>query len=492
MKSTYTIIPALLGLALTSCSKFLDEKPQSDITQESTQTTELVSAYKTSEQAESELNGVYALFKSDIYEGCLFYIGECMSDNCYIGGDGVPEEQIGNMSVTATNSMIDLMWGQYYSIIGSATTVIENVKLMTEDQIDKTKREQIIASAKFARAWALFDVVRYWGDAPMTLQLIPSITVDNIDKWYPVMYPERTSAEQIYAQIIEDLDDKTISALPSLSKGSFGASRGAAYGLLAKVYATMGDKSSRDYGKVVELCQNVEDEGYSLVGNFDDLWTVDGKLSGEGIFELYFSDVAEQHNWAYWVLLSDISGDVVVSWRRYCTPTQQTIAKFDQKNDARFKSSIYWAKVPYDIYYPADNYPLAYKIRQKENDIILMRLADILLLKAEAYTELGESGKALRIVNRIRTRAGINELPLTLSQQDTRLAVENERQLELFLEGHRWFDILRNDRMEEVMLGAKDKNGKPRYTDIPTWRRLMPIPQGQMDINERLTQNEGY
>ena len=486
------IIALTLLSGFTSCESFLDEKPLAEITKEQTQTEEQKSAYSSVADAESELNGVYALFKTDIYEACNFYIGDCMSDNCFIGGDGIAEEQFDNMAVSATNSLVALMWSQFYAIVGSATNVIENVKLMDSSVIDDNTRARITADAKFARAWVLFDIVRYWGAAPMTLQLIPSITVDNIDTWYPVMYPSRTSEEDIYAQILDDLNEDTISNLPSKSSGAFSGTQGAAYGLLAKVYATMGKKSERDYDKVVSLCDAVIKQGYSLVPNFDSLWTTDGKFSSESIFEMYFSDVAEQHNWAYWVLLTDVSGDVVVSWRRYCTPTQDLVAKFDKDKDVRYKSSIYWTTVPYDIYWPANNYPLAYKIRQKESDIILLRLADILLLKAEALVESGKPAEAVAIVNQIRERAGIDLLPTSLDVEKARLAVENERQLELLLEGHRWFDLVRTERMEEGMKLSHDKNGKVRFTDIPTWREKLPVPQEQMDINERLTQNEGY
>lgn len=478
--------------SLVACEKFLDEKPQSDLTKENTQTQEQVSAYSSVSDAKSELNGVYALFKADIYEGNAFYIGDCMSDNCYIGGDGVSEEQLDNLTVSATNSVIATSWSQFYAIVGSATNVIENVKLMDSSLIDDATRAQIIADAKFARAWVLFDIVKYWGDAPMTLQLIPSITVDNIDKWYPIMYPSRTSEEEIYAQIISDLDENTIKKLPSKSAGAFCGTQGAAYGLLAKVYATMGKKSERDYSKVVDMCDNVIKQGYSLVPDFESLWTVDGKFSSESIFEMYFSDTAEQHNWAYWVLLTDVSGDVVVSWRRYCTPTQDLVAKFDKEKDVRYKSSIYWTAVPYDTYWPAKNYPLAYKIRQKESDIILLRLADILLLKAEALVELNRPKEALMIVNDIRNRAGLSGLSLSLSVAEARLAVENERQLELLFEGQRWWDLIRNERMEEVMKTAHDKNGNLRFSEIPAWRAKLLIPQAQIDINERLTQNIGY
>lgn len=479
-------------LAFNACEKFLDEKPITDFTRESTTVTDLTSAYSSLDDAKSELNGAYANFKADIYEMNNFLVGDIMSDNCYVGGDGVNEEQFDNMALTANNTMVSLMWNQYYTLIGTATNVIENVNLMEENSSEDAERKRIQAEARFIRAWALFDVVRLWGDAPLSLELIPSITAENLDKWYPVMYPERTPVSEVYQQILADISDENIAHLESVPNGAFKATKGAAYGLRAKVYATMGEKSSRNYQTVVDECDKVIAEGYDLVANFDDLWTVAGKFSKEGIFELYFSNEAEQHNWAYWVLLTEVSGSIEVTWRRYCTPTQQLIAKFDKDNDVRYTSSIYWASVPYNTYYSASNYPLAYKIRQKDNNIILLRYADILLLKAEALVELERQSEAISIVNDIRERAGLGPLDTGMSQADARLAVENERQLELLFEGHRWYDLVRNDRMEEVMVKATDKNGKPMIKDVAEFRRLMPVPQSQIDINDRLSQNQGY
>lgn len=490
MKKTIYFLAVLL--TSVSCGDFLDEEPQADLTRKNTQTEELKSAYSNEDDAQSELNGAYSLFKTDIYELENYIVGDVMTDNCYVGGDGVAEEQFDNLKIQATNSLVELMWSEYYRLIGSATNVIENVKLMPDDAISTDARNRITAEAKFIRAWAYFDVVRLWGGAPMTLQLIPSVTVDNIDELYPILYPERASVEEVYEQILSDLDDEVIASLISKSNGAFQATKGAAYGLKAKVYATMGEKSERDYQKVVDLCDRVEAEGYQLVDNFDDLWTVEGKFSTESIFELYFSADANQHNWAYWVLLSDISGSVEVSWRRYCTPTHDVIAKFDKEHDTRYSSSIYWAEVPYDTYYPANNYPLAYKIRQKENDIILLRLADVMLIKAEALVELGNSAEAIAIVNQIRTRAGVDELDSGMGVDAARLAVENERQLELLFEGQRWYDLIRNGRLEDVMKTAHDKNGNLLFSEIPSFRELLPVPQDQIDINERLTQNPGY
>lgn len=79
------------------------------------------------------------------------------------------------------NNKVELVWSQYLSMAGSATNVIENVKLMKVQGEDESERNRIIAEAKFIRAWAFFDMVRLWGDLPMVLQLIPTITSENID-----------------------------------------------------------------------------------------------------------------------------------------------------------------------------------------------------------------------------------------------------------------------------------------------------------------------
>jgi hypothetical protein len=479
----------MLLLAGSSCDDFLNEKPQSDFTQEGADSDNMTSAYLNISDAQAGLQGAYNSYHSDIFQQENYMAQDVQSDNCYVGGDGINEEALDMLKITATNAKPALMWSLYQSMAGTATTVIENVKLMTSSSAPEADRNQIIAEAKFIRAWAYFDMVRMWGELPMVLQLIPTITSENLDQWYPVMYPARTSVDAIYDQILSDLSEENIAYLPAKNSGAFQATRGAAYGLLAKIYATRGEKSTRDYSKVVEYCDKVMAQGYQLVGDFDALWQPDNKFTTESIFEVYYT--ADAPNWAYWTLLKEYD-DGSVTWRRYCTPTHELIAKFDKEKDTRYPASIIWKSVPYDTYFPADNYPFAYKIREKNSEIILMRLADVLLLKAEALVELGQQAAAVDIVNQVRTRAGVSSLDRSMSQANARLAVENERQLELFMEGQRWFDLVRNDRMVEVMRNFKDQHGNRIFANVQAFRNLWPVPQGEMDKNTNLTQNEGY
>lgn len=492
--TAYNIIRSACGILLVAaacgCNDFLDEKPQSDFTAEGTGSEDSVSKYLSVSDAQAELQGAYNSFKADIFQLENYMIGDVQSDNCYVGGDGPNEEAEDNLTMTATNAKVSIVWTEYQSMAGSATTVIENTRLMKPDAISDADRARIIAEASFIRAWAFFDMVRLWGDLPMVLRLIPTITADNLDTWYPVMYPERTPEEKVYEQILSDLGESTLANLPSKSNGAFQATKGAAYALLAKVYATMGARSGRDYSKVVDYCDKVAAEGYRLVDDFDSLWDPDNKFTSESIFEVYYT--AESPSWAYWTLLKEDDGSV--TWRRYCTPTHELVAKFDKEKDVRFLSSIIWKSVPYSTFWPAEDYPLSYKIREKNSDIILIRLADILLLKAEALVELGRSDEAIDIVNTIRERAGLGASTLRrdMPQEQARLAVENERQLELYMEGQRWYDLLRNDRMTAVMRAHKDKDGKLLFPGLQDYRAKWPVPQEEMDKNTNLVQNPGY
>jgi len=122
------------------------------------------------------------------------------------------------------------------------------------------------------------------------------------------------------------------------------------------------------------------------------------------------------------------------------------------------------------------------------SNIIMLRLADILLLKAEALNELGQTTQAATYINQVRNRVGLANTAAT-TQSDMRLAIEKERFLELAFEGQRWFDLVRTGRAVAVISKAEGGiyNGKITSTNL-----VYPIPQSQLDLNSKLKQNSGY
>jgi len=123
----------------------------------------------------------------------------------------------------------------------------------------------------------------------------------------------------------------------------------------------------------------------------------------------------------------------------------------------------------------------------------LLRLADIILLKAEALNQLGQTAQAVPLVNAIRARVNLAPTP-AVSQTDVALAVLNERRLELAFEGERWYDLLRFGAQYtiNVMNSETDGNGVNLGYQVNANRLLYPIPQNDRDNNPNLSQNAGY
>jgi len=117
-------------------------------------------------------------------------------------------------------------------------------------------------------------------------------------------------------------------------------------------------------------------------------------------------------------------------------------------------------------------------------DFPVLRYADVLLMYAEALNEQSQTATAIPFINQVRTRAGLAAKPTTLTQSDTRLAIENERRVELAFEGQRWFDLVRTGRYLPVM----SSKGFP----VKDYHKVFPIPQRETDLNSSLGQNQGY
>ena len=122
-----------------------------------------------------------------------------------------------------------------------------------------------------------------------------------------------------------------------------------------------------------------------------------------------------------------------------------------------------------------------------------MRLADIVLLKAEALNVLGQAAAAIPLVNAIRARVSLAPISVT-SQADVALAILNERRLELAFEGERWYDLLRYSTQYTITLmnSQVDGSGKNLNYNMDAHRLIYPIPQADMDNNPKLVQNPGY
>jgi hypothetical protein len=267
------------------------------------------------------------------------------------------------------------------------------------------------------------------------------------------------------------------------------ATRGAVNSVLARVYAT---QEPHDWAKVQQYCDAVINGGYSLMPSYEDLWDNAKENCAESIFEINYTGGSSDGNWGTKMFRG-------LDWKKFNIPSNDLVMAFDEEQDQiRKNASIIWQDVTgkwSDIHYPQNNYPFINKWRKftegSDQNYIFIRLADILLLKAEALNEQGDVTGAAELVNQVRTRVSLPNTTAS-TQAEMRLAIEKERRLELAFDGHRWFDLKRTGRAIVVINNATGVGGVPIGYNLTENGLLWPIPQAELDKNVNLTQNPGY
>ena len=487
MKNILNILTIFaLAFLLFSCEKFLDLKPLSEGVAV-TNTSADSALYADASEVEAALGGVYDDFRNEYYELDYYVNGDAQSDDAYAGADNPANFQIDDYAIDATNLNVSRDWAYLYSMIGKANTVINNmegVPGLTVERMNEIKGE-----ACFIRAFNYFQLVQLWGDVPLQLTEIKTISAELLPELYLIMFPPRTSRQKVYEQIIKDLE-VAVQYAPATAPHKGYATKGAANALLAKVYVT--SEEYRDWNKVLTYCDAVINGGYTLLENYDQLWDGSVENSSESIFEINYEGTPSSGNWG----VNMFRG---MDWKKFNIPSNDLVAAFDAEGDViRKNASIIWLDVSgkwNDPNWPQINYPFLNKWRNlsqpSPQNYIFIRLADIILLKAEALNETGDVAGAKILVDQIRSRVNLPGTPAG-NQADMRLAIEKERRLELAFEGCRWYDLKRTGRAIEVInkVPTLDGNGY-RYNLNPN-RLLWPIPQAELDKNVNLVQNPGY
>ncbi|MDD3744285.1 MAG: RagB/SusD family nutrient uptake outer membrane protein [Lentimicrobiaceae bacterium] len=475
----------LFSLGIISCEKLLDLEPKGNsiyIQQEGD------TIFKSANDAEAALGAVYGEFQNEYWQLDYFVNGDAQSDDAYAGADNPANFQIDEYRIDATNSNVNRDWGYLYRTIGRANVLINNVEKINDPALTAQRKLEIKGEASFVRAIMYFQAVQLWGDVPLQLKEVTTVSAGNLDSIYPQLYPERKPKEEVYALIVADLEFAAANVKTVQPHKGY-ATKGAAHAYLAKVYATIEPK---DYGKVIQYCDAVINGGYTLLPDYDMLWNNEHENSPEAIFEVNYEGTSSNANWG----ASMFSG---TEWKKFNIPTNDLVKAFDDENDAiRKNSSIVFSNVSglwSDANWPVTHYPFINKYRiityPSPQNYILMRLADIILLKAEALNETGDVNGAAQLVNQIRARV---ELPPTTAsnQEQMRHAIEKERRLELAFEGHRWYDLKRTGRAIEVINSMKGPDGNVFGYNLTVNGLLWPIPQAELDKNALLTQNPGY
>lgn len=506
MKADIIFLGLQLGLlfGLNSCS--LDYDPvdtYSDVTEGVSEQGDDV-VFKDKAAVESHLQTLYDQMRDrqEHWYVDLLLVAESHSDNAYAGTTGAETVPFENNSIDGSNSVLERDWNRYMEDIARANKLICNIDYVDDGSLTSDDRASYKAQAEIFRAMVMFDMVRIWGDIPVITTVADDITSENIDEVYSQYFPSQNTELEVYRQIEKDLLDAVLYAPDNVPGNKTLFTKSVARTLLAKIYA---EKPLRDYGKVVQYCDEVKADGFELVKDFSDLFgmneaVTDAKMrnTSESILEAQFTPGAG--NWCSWMFGRDlVNWDTNFTWAKWVTPSRDLINVFKQEGDEiRFNESVVYYECSWSNYYPSDNYPFMYKCRSANSSIIKYRYADVLLLKAEALImqETPDLEGAADIIDEIRERAGLEELPYSVrSSQEAMLdALLKERRLELAFEGQRWFDLVRLDKVEDVMnsVCSRDSGRKGLLYSYDKNSYRLPIPQSVIDANDNIKQNQGY
>lgn len=499
----------IVALSVVSCE--LDKDPvasYSDVTEgiENSGLSEVI--FKDKAAVESHLTTLYQQMRDRQEHWYLdaLLIAEAHSDNAYAGTTGAEVVPFETNSIEGSNSVLARDWNRFLEDIARANKLIVGVEGVSG--ISEAEKESYISQAKIFRAMIMFDMVRMWGNFPVITTVAGDITADNVEDMYPVYFPAQNTVEEAYAQIETDLTEALNNpySLDNDESDKTLFTKSVARAMLAKVYA---EKPLRDYNKVIKYADELAADGFALVDDFSDLWGTNNDENGvatdakmrntvESILEAHF--MPGSGNWCTWMFGRDLSNwDSNFTWAKWVTPSRDLIKLFESEGDeVRLKESIVYYECMWSNYYPSDNYPFMYKCRSAFNSIIYLRYADILLLKAEALImkDSPDLEAAANIIDGVRNRAGLGKLASSVrSNQESMLeALLKERRLELAFEGERWYDLVRLNKVEEVMnaVYSKDSGRKAQIAQFNENSYLLPIPQGAIDQNENLIQNPGY
>jgi hypothetical protein len=503
----FTLSLVLISLSLSGCKKFLDTQRQGEY-DEST-----FPFPGGSGPFDEYLFGAYRDLRAyDVHVFPYLHAVSIRSDDADKGSTpadgGANSQQMDNFPVLPNNGLIGGLWLGHYGLINKCNNVLfqigTNKGIISTDQ----QKVQAAAEAKFLRAYAYFNMVRFFENVPIYDTLFQDPAQQN-------NIPQ-SNASQVYAFIENDLTYAAANLPLSWDPKFVGRiTRGAALGMLAKVYLYQ-----RKWALAQSTAAQVMNLGvYNLSTPYNRIFDEEGENSSESIFEIQATATAAipQSNGIQYANVQGVRG--AGSWDHgwgFNSPSQQLADSYEANDPRRARTilftstatvpgiTIYGETTPVGLPNPRYNHKVhttPTKRAQIGNrfgwwmNVRILRYADVVLMFAEASIELGGDANftaARDAINsvRARARAGNNAiLPniTTNDQNQLRDALRRERRAELGMEHERFFDIVRWG----IASTALTAHGKTNYVDSRD--RILPIPQTQIDLTKGvLKQNPGY
>ncbi len=483
---------SVIMVLFMSCNDFLDVELEGEYTSSS--------FYKTKEHAISAINSTYQITAFNTSNNNVWVFGDVASDDAVKGGNDGDQSDIGfvnDFNVNTDNGAIEALWKHYYEGISRANNVIYYVPNI---EMDVDLQAQIIGEAKFLRAYFYYHLSNIFGEIP--LKIAPALNTGDLN------IPKST-VEEIYIQMEKDLSEAATALPVSYSASEVGrATKGSALGLLAKIYLFQ-----EKWDLALQATNSVGDLGYSLVDNYSQNFNIAFENNQESVFEIQHLGGQVPFVGTY---LNQYFSPNIVNGYFFNAPTEDFVNEFEvtvgQVVDPRLDYTVARAGNKWvdgtaflPEWSPATGF-LGKKHVQSISDnpigdgdlnYTFMRYAEILLIKAEALNELNRSAEALVPLNDVRKRAresylfdeelpGYGVIPNDLlsdftntNQSSVRHAIRHERRVELGMEFHRFYDLMRYGKIyAEQALSDTEFN----YTQ----HRYFPIPQSEIDTNTNI------
>jgi starch-binding outer membrane protein, SusD/RagB family len=486
------LISISLGIFLASCNEnFLEEEVFDNLAPSN--------FYRTQADAIAAVSSVYSNFQyfgNEFWDqGNAFMLMADASTNTMKTHWWA---EFDNYNYQSTNGMILSFWGHIWDTNNKANAAIGRLPAI---QMNEELKSRLIGEAKFLRAYNYFQAVRFWGGLPLILEEIKGF--DDIKQ------VSRATVVQVYDQILSDLND-AIAVLPvdyGDPKQAGRASKGAAKALLGKVYLTRGwnggpqNINTSDLQKAVVEFEDLMKSPYqyALAENIKDVYnyTKENTPSLGHIFSQQYSEGLGGEG--TWIAQNMQANELESAWWGYSAPESwaqgptgykhrwdgSTFVPLDKRLELLFEDYnrmmwFHWCKKwQYSKYLGWAEHPQNY---------IMLRWADVLLMHSEALNELktAPDNSVVESINKVRVRANVEPyVPGEWTKQNFRNEIQNERNRELWGEGHIWFDYVRKGMLVDRMKAAGTSNATEKHN-------LYPIPKQEIDNNPNLTQNDGW
>lgn len=425
-----------------SCSKELNTLPTTSV--------DASVALKTSSDVKAALVGAYADFgDADFYGGRIFLDADLLANNNEINWSGTYQgmTQINNKAITKDNVFVQDSWLGGYAAINDVNNVLNAITA-----VNASDSAKVAGEAKFIRGASYFELVRMyakaWNDGDpasnlgVPLVLTPTTTITESNK------VKRNTVAEVYAQVIADLTDAE-AKLPKTN--GFYATKSAAAAILARVYL-----QQRDYTSALQAANRaIANSGASLTETYAEAFVAGN--TKEDIFAMQVTSTSGSQGFNEFYSSAQ-RGDIQIENKHL----DMYEAGDDRKN----------------LFYDDNGSMYTGKFEELYGNVHLVRLAELLLVRAECNFRLGTAvgASAVDDINMIRKRAELSEYTASELTLDKILL---ERKLELAFEGFGLHDIKRL----QTSVGNIAWNSP---------RLILPIPNREIIANSNLVQNEGY